>query len=181
MVLIEDLLKEKIKEMKSFKLPKEFTKKWLEELRSGDYVQGKGTLVDAIEYDDDAEPLLNKGCKYCCLGLGLKISGYEINDMYGKDLPEDIDFHKDKIFPRALVDENKTALSNGLLVGSINYKTTNLITILTFLNDGLTYNTYQGIKEVFPDLIFTKIPTDKTLVYSFQDIANWIEDNVEPV
>ena len=47
--------------MKNFKLPKEFTEKWLKALRSHDYEQGDGTLYDA------------NSNTYCCLGVACRM------------------------------------------------------------------------------------------------------------
>lgn len=45
------------------KLPKEFKKKWLEALRSGDYKQGTS--------------ILKNNDRYCCLGVACSVAGYE--------------------------------------------------------------------------------------------------------
>lgn len=53
------------------KLKPEFKAKWVAALRSGEYVQGKGSLFMP------ASALLNKFDKdcYCCLGVGAKAAG----------------------------------------------------------------------------------------------------------
>ena len=45
------------------KLPEDFKRKWIEALRSGEYKQGRGYLIDM-----DRET-------YCCLGVACAISG----------------------------------------------------------------------------------------------------------
>lgn len=51
--------------MKKYQLPKEFAKKWLYALRSGEYKQTNGTLC--------------KDGKFCCLGVAAHISGVNID------------------------------------------------------------------------------------------------------
>lgn len=45
------------------KLPKKFKKDWIKALRSGDYSQGNGKLVDSEN-------------NYCCLGVACRVAGY---------------------------------------------------------------------------------------------------------
>jgi hypothetical protein len=47
--------------MKQYQLPKEFAEKWVAALRSGEFPQGKGKLLE--------------NGTYCCLGVGGKICG----------------------------------------------------------------------------------------------------------
>ncbi len=54
------------KEKKEFRLPKEFGKKWLEALRSGEYKQGKQELLTIRKNEKT----------YCCLGVACKIVGH---------------------------------------------------------------------------------------------------------
>lgn len=58
--------------MKKYTLPKEFGKKWIAALRSGEYKQGQQTLCS---YADS---------KYCCLGVAAKISGANFLEIVGK-------------------------------------------------------------------------------------------------
>lgn len=55
--------------MKKYTLPKEFGKKWINALRSGEYKQGKDNLYN--------------GCEYCCLGVAGKLCG--VPDLEMKD------------------------------------------------------------------------------------------------
>jgi hypothetical protein len=50
---------------KQFKLPTEFTLKWLEALRSGEYKQGKGYLYNSVDNT------------YCCLGVAGVVCGMD--------------------------------------------------------------------------------------------------------
>ncbi len=57
------------------KLPPEFKKKWLEELRSGKYSQATGVLRDANGY--------------CCLGVACKAVGINDNALIGNKIIPD--------------------------------------------------------------------------------------------
>lgn len=48
------------------KLPEDFKAKWVAALRSGEYKQGKNTLISINE---------DKGNTYCCLGVACAIKG----------------------------------------------------------------------------------------------------------
>ena len=52
--------------MKHIKMPKVLAEKWLHDLRSGEYKQGKGKLY--------------KGGRYCCLGVLIKSAGCEVSE-----------------------------------------------------------------------------------------------------
>jgi hypothetical protein len=54
------------------KLPIDFKEKWIAELRSGKYPQGRCAL----------KTILGGYCLYCCLGVAAEISGYR--DIVGK-------------------------------------------------------------------------------------------------
>jgi len=60
------------------KLKKEFKRAWVEALRSGKYKQGFEQLV-TITYDGSRE--------FCCLGVAAAISGMNVDDLIGKELP----------------------------------------------------------------------------------------------
>ena len=53
------------------KLPKEFKEKWLAALRSGEYKQGSGLLLDSSN-------------NYCCLGVACIVAGYHTDQIVGK-------------------------------------------------------------------------------------------------
>ena len=50
--------------MKKFRLPKEFTEKWLKALRSGEYKQAQNILCSSSG-------------GYCCLGVAAKVVGHD--------------------------------------------------------------------------------------------------------
>lgn len=54
---------------KDVRLPKKFKDKWIKALRSGNYKQGNGFLLE-LDGDDD-----NK--EFCCLGVACIVSGIE--------------------------------------------------------------------------------------------------------
>lgn len=55
------------------KLDPEFKKKWVEALRSGDYIQGQSQLHYSDFKDGDEIDTIDK---YCCLGVACKVLGY---------------------------------------------------------------------------------------------------------
>lgn len=156
---------------KTFELPKEFTEKWLTALRSGDYNQCNGALVD-IEEDEETGDITSVN-GYCCLGVACSISDISDEFMAGYDLIIDI----------VSIVPNKTEYSNIPDLLKTNNNEGTLVNILTQLNDGLSYINYYVIIREFPNLIFKKLPTtmDNNVRYSFNEIAEWIEDNIELV
>lgn len=94
--------------MKKYRLPKEFTDKWLKALRSGEYKQCAGGL-----YRDGG---------YCCLGVSLNMQGVKNSEMedscwlvskhYGfrkkrsKYVPEELYGHNTNPLVKQLVDLN---------------------------------------------------------------------------
>lgn len=60
-----------------FKLKKSDKKKWVKALRSGEYIQGNGTLF----YDD----------KYCCLGVAEKVCHFK-RLLTGDHIPKVVQF-----------------------------------------------------------------------------------------
>lgn len=62
--------------MKRYRLPKEFTEKWLKALRSGKYEQGTFKLY---KEEDNS---------YCCLGVAGNICGVSNRSMNHKDIVE---------------------------------------------------------------------------------------------
>lgn len=138
---------------KKFKMPKQFGEKWVKALRSGDYKQTDGVL-----YCEDFG--------YCCLGVACAMVGIPDNIMRSNGLIIDIVGSSGikeeiKLIPDIL-KENKTGYS--------------LVNILTELND-------HGISKAFKRDMEEegyKFPTDKTdNSYSFNEIADFIEANVE--
>lgn len=114
---------------KKFKLPKEFTEKWVKALRSGDYKQCTGKMY-------------KREHGYCCLGVAMSINGVPDSKMDNKGVPVNktngVFMTKTKSIPRELYG---TAGNNELLHE------------FTKMND-----------------------TNKN---TFDEIADWIEDNIE--
>lgn len=54
------------------KLPEDFKSKWLEALRSGDYIQGTGCLKNTHPSET-----------YCCLGVGARVAGIDSDELLG--------------------------------------------------------------------------------------------------
>lgn len=61
----------------SFKLEPEVKEKWVEALRSGDYIQTESVLYDGKT--EEGKP------RMCCLGVLEHIMGNELDAMYDKD------------------------------------------------------------------------------------------------
>jgi len=144
---------------KQFELPKEFATKWLEALRSEKYVQGDGVLYK--ESEDS----------FCCLGVACKMYGSSENELEGIELPKDM-INKIDGIPEILYKECSISLKG-------HKATTTLVGILTSMNDGYFTGTYKGMVRVCPNIEF-KVPTRTDQVkYSFKEIADFIEANVE--
>lgn len=82
-----------------YKLPKEFTKKWLKALRSGEFEQSQSSLCHEE--------------KYCCLGVAAKIYGVDMGayGLYGYLEP-----HMSDALPKEFFEINKTEYSDDYLL-----------------------------------------------------------------
>lgn len=148
---------------KSFEMPKEFGEKWIKALRSGEYKQTDGTLVN---YDfDEITNEITEVHGYCCLGVACRVANVEVVKMAGYDLINDIQLSSDSPVPNILQETNFAH---------------NLVDILTQLNDGLTYNNYKIMKsEVNVELDIIPTEDNQRVNYNFNQIADFIEKNVE--
>lgn len=159
--------------MKYWKLPKEFTEKWLKALRSGEYEQGEGMLKDNIPSEIDTHETY---C-YCCLGVaGDLCSDVELYTGI-EQMPGENDTIVNSVeYPKEL----KQATTCGALEKDFGKSITD---ILVKLNDGFTANEYLKCVEKFPELIFSKTPEfgSTSVKYSFEEIADFIESNCELV
>ena len=157
--------------MKTFKLPKDFTEKWLENLRSGKYSQGRNYLMQ-VEISENGD-INNK--KFCCLGIAclpyVEIEEFERTSLdYNLGYPVEYeDIREMKDFPEELLSHESM-----------------LPKILSYLNDGFYESLYKKYLKEFPHLIFLRVPTiikgdseSEPIQYSFEEIAEFIEQNVE--
>lgn len=162
---------------KSFQLPKEFGEKWLKALRSGDYQQTSDVLLE-IQYEYDAseeEPdyikPLHDTCKYCCLGVAAKIQDADWLSIAGVELLDSDPL----LFIELGVPSELTV--------SCSPSKYNMVDVLTSLNDQFTEITYKKSLEAFPNLQFRKeieFKSRKRIIdFSFEDIADFIEDNTK--
>jgi len=150
--------------MPNIKLPKEFAEQWLAALRSGEYIQGDGYLAQS-QRDEEAKVIPNAPFCYCCLGVGAKICKIEENLLeqreYTSDVWEDV--------PEPIRGE--TFVSH----------------ILSSLNDGLAKDGYEKAisdgfifrKEVIHHLIPNEVDKYYRVRFSFEQIADFIQDNIE--
>lgn len=64
------------------KLPPEFKQKWLQALRSGEYNQGNGQLVEwTYKENEEGEDIREYPIGYCCLGVACKVAGIDDETM----------------------------------------------------------------------------------------------------
>lgn len=149
---------------KYFKLPKEFTENWLKELRSGEYTQLAGKLVYSEEYSDIVD-----FSRACCLGVACVMLGGEDEIIAGGDMPFDLpdDYLKKIKYPSELLEND---------ISPTDYKLNN---VLANLNDGYNKITYDSIISQYPNLNIKKAHEQERIKYSFNEIADWIEENVE--
>lgn len=167
--------------MKKFKLPKEFAEKWITALRSGNYKQIRGSLLeleDTNERETTTEHL--EDCRFCCIGVAgdigsiprLRLLNHCLldEDYFGEFLPNvpiklfeiDDEFSGDPI-------DNK------------------LTQVLVGLNDGVNkenYNNYFHLQGfVFRTQNIYEHDFEKKgkslFALDFSQIADFIEDNCE--
>ena len=140
---------------KNFQLPKEFATKWLAALRSGDYKQGRSALAEFQDILLDTKPV------YCCLGVACAIQGVPDIAMRGLSFPRQIR-NVEFSLPESL--KNSWDREQG----------TTLAGVLASLNDGAgsTIKLPNGEKLTY---------NEKGERHSFEQIADWIEENVELV
>lgn len=131
---------------KQYRLPKEFAEKWLEELRSGKYQQGIGTLVNELKVIDNKL----EADKFCCLGVAGRICGVSV------DLMADLN---------TLGSLDRSIIYRWMVPGElINVFEGSLAIKLMRMNDG-----YSGEGN----------PSKAVKRHSFEEIADWVENNVE--
>lgn len=151
---------------KKWQMPAEIKEKWIEALLSGKYRQAHGTLVD-IQYDEDADievALAHNG--YCCLGVLGRVCGVTDDAMSGHDLPSELDSkHKIEI-PETFKTHYQGHLDNP-------------VGVLVKLNDGITH---KYLVELPTTIVLPVLPKKTgVLFYSFEQIAEVIQDNIEGV
>lgn len=137
--------------MSKLKLPREFAEKWIKALKSGEYKQGRHTLYDNV--DDEKV--------YCCLGVACLVGGAteeDLLDYYGDPSEKIEEEYQQNITPEELWDESDLAF------------------LCYNMNDGLTFNStsYMKRKELIQQYI-----GDRTEPFTFEEIADWLEKNVE--
>lgn len=140
--------------------------KWLDALRSGEFEQTTGQLRCALRVDDDGVYREGAVIGYCCLGVFLQAAGdgdWEGDTWYDNLVTEeqtaedDEANYRDGDFSRAMLENyGLTAAEQAMLVG---------------MNDG-------GVKpgQDTEELLFTEL--ERFHKYSFEEIADWIEENL---
>lgn len=99
------------------KLPKAFKTKWLKALRSGDYVQGRGALVNSTKDEEGQEWITG----YCCLGVAADVCGVPFEELKGK------------LYPSTIKKSEKAKIPDILLK---NPASGSLVEVLSEKNDG---------------------------------------------
>lgn len=147
--MCKDSIQAKLEQV-DFRLPKDFTEAWLKALRSGEYVQGEGSLLS------------REG--YCCLGVACASVGVK------DDLIEDsafiyAHFNTEGFIPKNLISDNSTL---ALILSGLNDATFTSISVSDYLAS-------DGAKIKFPTP-----PTKYNWYYKldFEQIADFIEANV---
>jgi len=138
-------MEEEIKEQEKYRLPKEFTEKWLTALRSGDYEQNHNALCTLNNYEDPMTE--HNKYSYCCLGVACVIA-------YDQEFLETINFM------------------------NAGYPVINLESLSSL-------NTDQKLDKI-PMELQSSLSLPKKLAilndddgFTFEEIADWIEQNVE--
>lgn len=135
---------------KKFKLNREFAEKWVAALRSGEYKQGTNYLFN--ESKDS----------YCCLGVACVINNVDKNLLMSRGWPVDIKVSdRPSEIPSILFEQ-----------GSHNFEFT---TLLATLNDSPSERFIKQLLMNGFNVRQNKMIGD----FDFNDIADFIEDNVE--
>lgn len=142
---------------KLYKLPKDLATKWLHDLRSGGYNQGRHKMYDSEEGS------------FCCLGVF--IDPY-IDETTLENLAKEGENAFPEDFEEAVDIEIPETIINGATIKNLAY-------VLSFLNDGINKDKYEefialGIKLPF-EVVFN--PEDKVVKADFNQIADFIELN----
>lgn len=120
-----------------FRLPREFAEKWVADLRSGRYTQGKNSLANVLGAPGSSEEY-----SFCCIGVACVTAGADVRTILRE---ADISVYR---------ENSLTAFKN--------------------VPKELQYSTYTA-----EDLLHRCIHLNDNKEYSFEEIADWIEVNVE--
>lgn len=123
-----------------YSLPREFKEAWIKALKSGNYVQGSGSLRKEMDNTDNPSSTPT----YCCLGVACSVAGVPEEYITGEWI-DYLDGYEYDVVPEVLhgvSDENQ------------------LVEALSCMNDTHTADTTEH-------------------KFSFEDIADWIDDNIK--
>ena len=126
-----------------YSLPWRFKKAWIKALKSGDYIQGTGTLREQKEIT----PTGNNKVSYCCLGVACIVAGIPEEFIDGEWIEyqqDGFDYEKVPEVLHGVADSNELAK------------------VLSEMNDNC--NNEENRHE-----------------FSFNDIADWIDDNIKAI
>lgn len=175
-----------MEQIKTFELPNSFAYKWVTALRSGEYEQLEGQLIEcSMDYNEENHtPIISSSNtkKACCLGVAAVMCGATAEDLKTYGMPYEVN-------PSRL-DEIKYPQELRVKMDREHHPKTPLPTLLATLNDGITLEYADNIKKEYPNVLFSKLPEDYyhpddpdgdeiKEYYSFEDIAKFIENNVE--
>lgn len=166
---------------KSFRLPKKFTEQWLEALKSGEYKQIQSTLIKVEMTTDVAgnKELVSSDTKSCCcLGVAAVMLGAKDTELRDYGMPFEI---KEEVCKRIGYPDELLQKA-----GKVPY--TPLSSILAQMNDGLSKQDHEDYLKEYPNINMKHVPKEYmdldedeviTCKYSFEEIADFIKDNVE--
>lgn len=172
-----------MEQTKTFKLPNSFAYKWVTALRSGEYEQLEGQLIDCVihSYTEEIPKIERSNMKKgCCLGVAAVMCGATDIELRTYGMPTEI-------APSVL---KRIGYPKELLIRPGEELLTPLPTILASLNDGISLRYAEEIQKEYSTIKFNKLPEsycyeddsdgeEVLAVYSFEEIAQFIEDNVE--
>ena len=163
-------------QINKLRLPKTFTLKWIEALRSGKYIQGDEYLCKEYRIDENT-----MGYYHCCLGVAVELLEkipYPIMDinLVGEDEFDEMEvggwIHSG--YPKELIDfRDELGISNAIP------------TLFAGLNDGtnITYLKSKCAERLFPDAIpeylLSRVDSAGGIKLSFEEIADFIEQEFE--
>lgn len=164
-------------QINKLRLPKAFTLKWIEALRSGKYTQGNEYLCEEYRIDENT-----MGCHHCCLGVAVELLEkipYSIMDinLVGEDEFDEMEVEEWVYsgYPKELIDfrDAELGFSNPIP------------TLFAGLNDGtnITYLKSKCAERLFPDAIpeylLSRVDSTGGIKLSFEEIADFIEQEFE--
>jgi hypothetical protein len=152
---------------KLHKMKESLATEWIEALRSGNYTKGAGFLVHK-EFDNKGK---EESCSYCCLGVLGKLHGLDSDQM---DQMEILNTYRQNYNKH---EHNYQGIPEQFWADDTGPDTA--IGILVSMNDNLTYSSDANNNRMLDKYIFRKKLKVGINEFTFEEIADFMEDNFE--